>query len=71
MSPEKMIGLSFAAAAAKLYEVFGQAENAPAAERSVHLNLCSGKPYTSSMTAISAASPRRPQMGVGVGVMRV
>jgi len=26
MSPEKMIGLSFAAAAAKLYEVFEQAE---------------------------------------------
>jgi hypothetical protein len=26
MSPKKMIGLSFAAAAAKLYEVFGQAE---------------------------------------------
>ena len=28
MSPKKMIGLSFAAAAAKLYEVFGQAETA-------------------------------------------
>ena len=29
MSPEKMIGLSFAAAAAKLYEVFEQAEPSP------------------------------------------
>ena len=28
MSPKKMIGLSFAAAAAKLYEVFEQAETA-------------------------------------------
>ena len=28
MSPKKMIGLSFAAAAAKGYEVFGQAETA-------------------------------------------
>jgi hypothetical protein len=26
MSPEKMIGLSFAAPAAKLYEVFGQTD---------------------------------------------
>jgi hypothetical protein len=32
MSPEKMIGLSFAAAAAKLYEVFGQAKPSPLGE---------------------------------------
>jgi hypothetical protein len=32
MSPEKMIGLSFAAAAAKLYEVFGQAKPSPQGE---------------------------------------
>ena len=31
MSPEKMIGLSFAAAAAKLYEVFDKLGTAPRA----------------------------------------
>ena len=64
MSPEKMIGLSFAAAAAKLYEVFDKLKTHRLQMQSVRYNLCSGEPYTSSMTAISAASPRRVPMRV-------
>jgi len=45
MSPKKMIGLSFAAAAAKLYEVFEQAEPSPRGQEPAGLPLSKSIPF--------------------------
>ena len=54
MSPEKMIGLSFAAPLAKLYEVFDKLTTPPSHSPGVLRVVCYLRMYALRMLAISA-----------------